>query len=216
MELTYTEHSHTHSTQASFSVFTPHIHFIPTLLTWSAAALPLCSAPGLYGQMLCLQTPHCLSQWDDHGRLSPQQLVPLARTEKTPIGRRWFSDLISLHRNQKFNIAADTGSKMGKSLILVEFLRFQSQWEFKALVQFTCSRSSLVTAGNRLRTVSAALCVAKRILIGRLFKMVPSSSALAISASVRVSWKTRNEKDIWQSLTCTTVFSILTNDRMSQ
>lgn len=66
-----------------------------------------------------------------------------------------------------------------------------SRWrEFQARVHFTCSSSSLVTTGSRFRTVRAALCVAKRILIGRLFKTVPSSSALAISASVRVSWKT--------------------------
>lgn len=66
----------------------------------------------------------------------------------------------------------------------------------------TCSRSSLVTAGSRLRTVSAAPCVAKRILIGRLFTTVPSSSALAISASVRVSYKTR---DVKLHPRCTTV-----------
>lgn len=56
-------------------------------------------------------------------------------------------------------------------------------------LRFTCSSSSFVTIGMRFRTFRAALWVAKRILIGRLLKSVPSSSALAISASVFVSWK---------------------------
>lgn len=47
-----------------------------------------------------------------------------------------------------------------------------------------CSRSSLETTGERFLTVRAAPCVAKRIRRGLLFKMVPSSSAFAISASV--------------------------------
>lgn len=50
-----------------------------------------------------------------------------------------------------------------------------------------CSSSSLDTTGERFRTVSAAPCVAKRIRMGLLPSIVPSSSALAISASVLVS-----------------------------
>lgn len=47
-----------------------------------------------------------------------------------------------------------------------------------------CSSSSFETTGERFLTVRAAPWVANRIRSGLLFKIVPSSSAFAISASV--------------------------------
>lgn len=66
------------------NVFSSLNSLIPLLLTWSATVLPRCSAPELYALLLCLQTPQCLSQWDDLGHLSQQLPVPLVQTGKTP------------------------------------------------------------------------------------------------------------------------------------
>lgn len=59
-----------------------------------------------------------------------------------------------------------------------------------------CSRSSLVTTGERFRTVRAAPCVANRMRIGLFLSTVPSNSALAISASVLDSFKKQKKKTL--------------------
>lgn len=144
-----------------------------TQLTWWATVPPLCSVPGLCGPTLCLQTPQCLSLWVGRGRPSRRLHVPLVQTGKTPA--------------------------RGGSVVYNETSLIKTSWSLdtsdkrKKCQSFTCSSSSFVTMGMRFRTLRAALCVAKRILIGRLLKSVPSSSALAISASVRVSWKRKEE-----------------------
>lgn len=57
-----------------------------------------------------------------------------------------------------------------------------------------CSRSSLVTTGERFRTVRAAPCVANRMRIGLFLSTVPSNSALAISANVLDSFKKKKKR----------------------
>lgn len=126
--------------------------------------LPQCNTPALCEQQLCWQTPQFLSLWDNPGHPSPQWPAQPVQTGKRP-GKRCHS------RNHK---------KQGDC--------FQ-QWSWKALVPLTCSSSSLVTTGSRFRTVSAALWTGIRILMGRSLITFPSNSALAISASVRVSCK---------------------------
>lgn len=159
------------------------LHFTTPIVlpTWSAAALPPCSAPGLCAQLLCSPTPRCLSRWGGRGRQSRRQPVPPARTRKTPGDKSvefettCHSAAISRFHKSSRN-REETLSKQCRS------------W---AISELTCSSSSFVTEGNRLRTVRAAVCVAKLTLICRFFRTLPSSSAFAISASVRVSWKTQ-------------------------
>lgn len=62
-----------------------------------------------------------------------------------------------------------------------------------------CSRSSLETTGERFLTVKAAPCVANRIRSGLLFKIVPSSSVFAISASVLDSFPRGGKKTFYMN-----------------